>query len=222
MININSVEELKKIKTTDDGHLGLVVHFSASWCEPCSAINTFLESKLSALKGKVLVAQVDCEKHSDICEMEDVDRVPYVLFYRRSNESSLINEPVADVSGAKMDLIEQNLTSLYCPQQNEYSSLNDYLKFLTTRKGIVMFITGSPSRPRCGFTGQLCNLMDELKASYIYYDVMASNEVCEGLKVFAEWPTYPQVYVDGELIGGFDICKELHESGELKKALKLE
>lgn len=50
---------------------------------------------------------------------------------------------------------------------------------------------------------------------------MGDSEVCEGLKTFSDWPTFPQVYVDGDLIGGYDICKELNDRNELKKVLKL-
>ncbi|EPY36510.1 thioredoxin-like protein [Strigomonas culicis] len=106
-------------------------------------------------------------------------------------------------------------------QRSDFAELDDYLKYLTTRKGIVAFITGTPSRPRCGFTGKLCEMLLEEGAQFVFYDVMVDNEVCERLKVYSKWPTYPQVYVDGELIGGWDVCRELKEEGELKASLKL-
>lgn len=64
-------------------------------------------------------------------------------------------------------------------------------------------------------------MLHEMNAPYIYYDIMGDNEVCEGLKAFSDWPTFPQVYVDGELIGGYDICKDLNDRNELRKVLKL-
>lgn len=221
MKKISTLVEFNKLKAETMGaDGGLVVHFSASWCEPCSAVNTHLESAAKAYSGHVTFVEVDCEASADIAESEGVDRVPFVLFYRFSSERGVM-EPVAEVSGAKLESIDLNLRSLYGTQRSSFSSLNEYLKFLTTRPGIVMFITGTPSRPRCGFTGKLCELVESLSAPYTYYDVMASEEVCESLKTYSEWPTYPQVYVDGELIGGWDICKELHDGGELKASLKM-
>eukprot|EP00796_Vickermania_ingenoplastis_P005532 gene5532-3990_t len=207
----------QQLKLASPKTCGLVVHFSAGWCEPCAIINSFLMSKAAQFSGKVTFAEVDGDAHPDICELEGVDRVPLVLFFRMSDTGM---EPVADVSGAQLDNIECNLNSLYGPQREDYATLNDYLKCLTTRPGVVLFITGTPSRPRCGFTSKLCETIEELKVSYLFYDVMGNDEVCEGLKKYAEWPTYPQVYVDGELIGGWDICKQLQDQGELKSTLK--
>lgn len=198
------------------------MHFSASWCEPCAAIRNFLQSKVDSYKGNSIFAEVDCDANPDICKAEGIKAVPVLLFYRKSDSTVLQTAvPVAEVYGAKMEKIEQNLVSLYGSKRSDYDTLEDYLKHLTKRPGIVVFITGSASRPRCGFTEKLCQLLDELKAEYLYYDVMGNEEVCQGLKRFSEWPTYPQVYVDGELIGGFDICKELFENGTLKDSLKL-
>lgn len=224
MISITSLEQFRKLKSSTEGdEQGLVVHFGASWCEPCPAISDFVLQKIASLPVKVSFFFVDCSEHSEISEEADVDRVPFLTFYRKiSAADSAVMEPVANVSGGKLDEIEMNLVSLYTPMKNSYQKLDEYLTFLTKRPGIVLFITGTPSLPRCGFTGQLCRLMSELKASYVYYDVMGDDEVCQALKTFSDWPTYPQVYVDGELIGGWDICKSLHENGELKTTLKIQ
>lgn len=85
----------------------------------------------------------------------------------------------------------------------------------------MLFITGTPSRPRCGFTGKLIELFNDLGVKYTYYDIMANDEVCERLKTYSSWPTYPQLYVEGELIGGLDIIKELHSQGQLLSTLKM-
>ncbi|CAD2214527.1 thioredoxin-like protein [Angomonas deanei] len=224
MQRVSSTQHYHELKTAAKETLGLVVHFSASWCEPCKEVNSFLEKQAASYGSNLIIAEVNCEVHEEICELEGIESVPFISFFRPKNGEL---ERVADVAGAKLDLITLNLVSLYGEkgghgvQRKDFADLDDYLKYLTTRKGIVAFITGSPSRPRCGFTGRLCEVLAELKADFVYYDVMADDEVCERLKVYAKWPTYPQVYVDGELIGGWDICKELHEEGELKSTLKI-
>jgi Grx4 family monothiol glutaredoxin len=227
MQRIGTAEQYATIKKAAESALGLVVHFSASWCEPCKAVNEFLEKEATSYEGRVVFAEVDCERLGDVCENEGVESVPFIAFFRTPIAGEVRHvERVADVAGAKMDLISMNIRSLYGDnggkgvQREDFTSVDDYLKYLTTRKGVVMFITGTPSRPRCGFTGRLCALVQELGVPFTYYDVMASDEVCERLKTYANWPTYPQVYVDGELIGGWDICRELNEEGELKATLK--
>lgn len=216
--HIHTAEELAAVKEEARALSGLVIHFKASWCEPCASVSQVM-AELAQQEASLIVAEVAVEENESLCEAENVDRVPYVLFYRSSGDAM---EPVAHVAGAKLGLVRFNAESLFgCPRSN-FASLNDYLKHLTSKQGIFIFITGTPSQPRCGFTDKLCQLLEELKAPYHYYDVMADNEVCEALKVYSEWPTYPQVYMDGELLGGLDVCQQLHSTGELKKLLKLE
>ncbi|KAG8346548.1 putative thioredoxin-like protein [Trypanosoma vivax] len=220
MRKVASTTDFDKLKGMTN-YLGIVTHFSASWCEPCALVNEMLEAHAKKYEGSVLFVQVDTELLGELCNTECVDCVPFIAFYRRSEKGQ---ERVAHVIGGKSDQIEQNIISLFGnghDTQDSFPDIQSYLKYLTTRSGIVIFITGTPSMPRCGFTAKLITLLDELGANFLYYDVWASDEVCEGLKKFSEWPTYPQVYVDGEFIGGYDICVELKASGELKSVLKL-
>jgi Grx4 family monothiol glutaredoxin len=93
------------------------------------------------------------------------------------------------------------------------------LEALTQRSPVMLFMKGLPSQPRCGFSRQMCNLLDRYDITYDAYDILTNEEVRQGLKEFSDWPTYPQLYIQGEFIGGLDICKELDESGELEKLL---
>ncbi|CCW64862.1 unnamed protein product [Phytomonas sp. EM1] len=230
MIHVSSLESFRALqqRVSSDSFKGLVVHFAAKWCEPCGAVRTALEAAAEAYREVLLFAEVDAEVEGEICELVGVDAVPFVVFYRTTDASSGSEnglEKVAAVAGAKLDLIERNLLSLYGEnggrgsQRGDFDTLDGYLDYLTKRPGVVAFITGTPSHPRCGFTGRLCGLLQTLKVPFVYYDVMASDEVCEGLKRYSNWPTFPQVYVNGVLIGGYDVCKQLHEEGELKSTL---
>lgn len=91
---------------------------------------------------------------------------------------------------------------------------------IISHQRIVLFLTGSPEHPRCRFTVQLVELFDQLGVEYGYFNILTDDEVCEGLKVYSEWPTYPQVYIDGELLGGMDVLKEMMVSGDLTAMLK--
>lgn len=85
---------------------------------------------------------------------------------------------------------------------------------------IVVFLTGTPEMPRCGFTARIVDLFRQFGVNYTSYDILESDEFCEGLKVYADWPTYPQVYVDQKLVGGYDVIKQMAMDGSLVKMLK--
>ena len=80
---------------------------------------------------------------------------------------------------------------------------------------VVLFMKGTPVFPMCGFSAAVVNILSELKVKYSSVNVLDSDEMREGIKKFSNWPTIPQLYVKEEFIGGCDIVKEMHESGEL-------
>lgn len=94
------------------------------------------------------------------------------------------------------------------------------LKLINSHKCIVVMM-GSKEEPICGFSKRLIALFAEYSLDYDSFDISIDAEVCEGLKVLSNWPTFPQVYVHGELIGGLDICMQMHTEGTLKEALGL-
>ena len=82
---------------------------------------------------------------------------------------------------------------------------------------VMIFMKGSPEAPRCGFSADVIDVFDQIGCIYSFKDVLQDWDLREGIKVFSNWPTIPQVYVDGKFIGGCDIVKEMFEKGELKK-----
>ena len=223
MLTISDEGEFRALKQSSPFSRGVVAHFGAGWCAPCTELSAYLADVASGFADDKAVGfvYIDVEKFPDATEAEGVDSVPHVIFYRADPETKALAN-VAEVSGAKMPDIQLNLRSLYGYDPREkHATLDSYLQHLIGRDNIVLFITGTPSRPMCGFTGKLTQLFQELAVPYTFYDIMASAEVCEGLKTFSSWPTYPQVYVDGELVGGLDICAELHKNNQLKSTLKL-
>ncbi|CAF1702561.1 unnamed protein product [Brassica oleracea var. botrytis] len=98
-------------------------------------------------------------------------------------------------------------------------ALNTRLEKLTKSNPVMLFMKGTPEEPRCGFSKNVVNILKEEKVEFGSFDILSDNEVREGLKKFSNWPTYPQLYSNGELLGGADIVIAMHESGELKEAL---
>jgi len=90
-----------------------------------------------------------------------------------------------------------------------------------TSNNVVLFMKGTPQAPQCGFSATVAGILDSLLPSYATVDVLADQSIREGIKEYSEWPTIPQLYVKGEFIGGCDIVKEMHESGQLEEALGL-
>lgn len=84
---------------------------------------------------------------------------------------------------------------------------------------ILLYMKGSPDFPQCGFSGQAVAALNAVGQPYAYVNIFEDPEIREGLKVYSNWPTFPQLYVKGELIGGSDIVIEMYQSGELKTLL---
>ena len=84
---------------------------------------------------------------------------------------------------------------------------------------IMLFMKGNPSMPQCGFSAAVVGILKEVGVPFGSYNILADQELREGLKEFSSWPTYPQLYVDGKLIGGADIVRDLHAKGELQQIL---
>ncbi len=93
------------------------------------------------------------------------------------------------------------------------------IKETVTSNPVVLYMKGSPKFPQCGFSNLATQILDACEAEYTAIDVLQDQEVREGIKQFANWPTIPQLYVKGEFVGGSDILKTMYESGELQTLL---
>ncbi|MGH8148477.1 MAG: Grx4 family monothiol glutaredoxin [Steroidobacteraceae bacterium] len=85
---------------------------------------------------------------------------------------------------------------------------------------VVLFMKGTPDFPQCGFSAQTVAALRACGARFESVDIFEDPELREALKQYSSWPTYPQLYVNGELVGGCDIALEMYRSGELKKLLE--
>jgi monothiol glutaredoxin len=97
--------------------------------------------------------------------------------------------------------------------------LNDRIKNTIESSRIVLFMKGAPDFPQCGFSAQAVAALRAVGAEFAHVNILADPELREGLKAYSSWPTFPQLYINGELIGGCDIVVEMYHSGELKAAV---
>lgn len=84
---------------------------------------------------------------------------------------------------------------------------------------VVLYMKGTPDFPQCGFSGQTVQILDACQAKYMYVNIFEDPELREALKSYSNWPTYPQLYIAGELVGGCDIVTDLYKKGVLAKML---
>ncbi len=102
--------------------------------------------------------------------------------------------------------------------ETSQESLNR-IKGLVEGSPVFLFMKGTPRFPQCGFSANTVAVLNRLGVSFEAFDVLSDPEVREGVKHYAKWPTFPQLYINGELIGGNDIVTEMYETGELQELL---
>lgn len=151
---------------------------------------------------------MDAETTSSAALHFMIESAPTFVLVRNGQEVSRVN-------GSKPDelvhAVETNIS------QEHGQDLKTRLTSLINQRPFMIFIKGSPEAPRCGFTRELLSLLDSHAIEYGYFDILQDETVRQGLKEFSSWPTYPQVYYGGELVGGLDILKEMAESGQLSQ-----
>lgn len=184
-----------------------VVLFLAEWAKESLAARDLLKQ----LNQPHEVIDIETEEGKAKSKEFSVSRVPSVLFLEDGKE----------VRGRIVGYNPQEIIqALQTPLSAQPQSLEERLKSLLNSHSLMLFIKGTPSEPRCGFTSQLFNLFREHGISdYGYFNLLADDQVRQGLKEFSQWPTYPQVYVRGELVGGLDILKEMLADGSFQTML---
>ena len=94
---------------------------------------------------------------------------------------------------------------------------NELIKNEIENNDVCLFMKGTPEAPQCGFSMATSNILKVLEVNFKGVNVLENQNLREGIKVFSDWPTIPQLYINKEFVGGCDIIKEMYESGELKK-----
>ena len=97
---------------------------------------------------------------------------------------------------------------------------NDLIKNEIENNEVCLFMKGTPDAPQCGFSMATSNILKVLEVNFKGIDVLENQNLREGIKVFSDWPTIPQLYIKKEFVGGCDIVKEMYENGELTKLLE--
>lgn len=94
-------------------------------------------------------------------------------------------------------------------------AVHDRIDRLVSDNAVMLFMKGTPLFPQCGFSSKACAILDHLGVEFASVDVLQDAEIRQGIKAYSDWPTIPQLYVNGEFVGGSDIMMEMFEAGEL-------
>ncbi|CAL1263252.1 unnamed protein product [Larinioides sclopetarius] len=214
VLSISGVDELsEKLNSLSERFIVLFFHVEDS--AECNLMNQVITELQNDDKNKnAAVIKINASKDVEICKKYKVTVIPTFVFI---NSKLLGSNVVDNLVGANGPLFSKQFEE----QVGKLKELKDKLKKLIETAPIMLFMKGDRELPRCGFSKQVIALLDKHKISYETFDILGDFEVREGLKKYSNWPTYPQLYVKGELVGGLDILKDLEENGELEETLSL-
>ena len=105
-------------------------------------------------------------------------------------------------------------------QRNEFMDINETIKSQLEENLVILYMKGTPQAPQCGFSARTVQALMACGERFAFVNILDNQELREALKVYSSWPTYPQLYINGELVGGCDIVLEMSESSELAKMVK--
>ena len=97
------------------------------------------------------------------------------------------------------------------------SEIKNKIESMINQNEILLFMKGTPSMPQCGFSAAVVGVLNHMGIKFESVNVLQDQEIREGIKIFSDWPTIPQLYVKKEFVGGCDIIREMHENGELSE-----
>src|ERR1700747_2850199 len=97
--------------------------------------------------------------------------------------------------------------------------IEQFIDSIVKGNDVVLFMKGIPQSPQCGFSAQVVQFLDHLGVAYNSFNVLENPDLRNGIKVYSNWPTIPQLYVKGEFVGGCDIIREMFQAGELQQLL---
>ncbi|CAE6416300.1 unnamed protein product [Rhizoctonia solani] len=226
---VTSPEQFQQLLSADLERVSLL-NFWAEWAEPCKSMNQVVE-ELARTNPQLLTLKIeaDYKSNEDIAESFNIESVPTFLVLKGHNLLSRIDGADAPALTAAIKAHAYQAprglaTSDKTPEAPEPAKkeetteeLNERMRGLMNQSKVVLFMKGNPDAPRCGFSRQTVAILQEQNVEFTHFDILTDESVRQGLKVLNNWPTFPQIIVNGELIGGLDILKDSIESGEFQE-----
>ncbi|KAJ4464946.1 glutaredoxin [Lentinula aciculospora] len=209
-----------------------VLNFWVDWAEPCKQMNA-VTLELARKYPSILFLQIEAEAQSDIAESFDIESVPSLILLRGHTllqrisgaDAPALTNAVAKFAFAP-SVNPQSRTDLHPAKASNVvvgmdpaEDLELRMTRLMNQSKVVLFMKGSPDAPRCGFSRRICGLLQDQKVEFSHFDILSDDGLRQGLKQRNDWPTFPQLIINGEFVGGLDIVQEMVENGEFGEAL---
>ncbi|KAH9070815.1 glutaredoxin [Lactarius deliciosus] len=228
---VESPEQFQSLLSADLNRVSLL-YFWAPWAQPCKQMTEVVE-ELARKYPKLLSLHIEAEAYPEISESFDIESVPAFIVLRGHTlldritgaDASALTKTIAKhldpaVYGVATPPLSQTdkapatgtTTETETPEE-----LERRLRGLMNRSNVVLFMKGTPDVPRCGFSRKICGLLHDRKIEFEHFDILTDESVRQGLKKLNDWPTFPQLIVKGELVGGLDIVQEMADNGELQE-----
>lgn len=242
---LNVVTDVSKFLKEHPNCPHSVLFFWTSWHSPCSQLAPVL-TELSNEHKHVAFYSIDAEAYSDIATTYQVEAVPTIIFCENGIEKQRFEAVLAPILVSHLTkfstqaLNVQKLHSVGVNKQvteekanNEKNTkfpeisgtekeetieeLNARIEKLIHSNAMMLFIKGSPANPKCKFTRAILELLKKQGiVSFGYFDIWQDPKIKEQIKVYSDWATFPQLYINGKLIGGVDVVRDMIEEGEFE------
>ncbi|KAJ3782760.1 glutaredoxin [Lentinula aff. detonsa] len=231
---VTSPSQFQQLLSTDLKRVS-VLNFWAEWAEPCKQINA-VTIELAKKYPSILFLQIEAETQADIAESFDIESVPSLILLRGHTllqritgaDAPALTSAVAKFATgssvnpqSKTDLLPVKASDTVIEKEDPSEDLESRMTRLMNQSQVVLFMKGSPDAPRCGFSRRICGLLRDQKVEFTHFDILSDENVRQGLKKRNDWPTFPQLIINGEFVGGLDIVQEMVENGELAEALSV-
>ncbi|KAJ7734452.1 glutaredoxin [Mycena metata] len=228
LIAVTDAEHFQSLLSADLTRVSLL-NFWAPWAAPCAQMNTVV-AELAKKHPGILALNVEAEEQADIAESFDIEAVPSFVVLRGhtllariagADAPALTKAITTHAAGPVPTLTPKAQTNVQppAPANETPEQLDARMRALMTQSKVVLFMKGNPDEPRCGFSRKISALLREQGVQFSSFDILQDDDVRQGLKKLNDWPTFPQLIVNGELVGGLDIVQEMVESGEFKEVV---
>lgn len=236
LVEISDKDQFSKLTAENDKLI--VLYFHTPWASPCiqmnKVINTLADS--NQYSNNTTFLSINADDFPEISDLFDITAVPYFViikngtilkeltgadpkefvtaldsFASTNNNINNIqnNNDINNNNNPNPNFTNDSANSNHTlPQDETPEQLNARLHKLTTAAPIMLFMKGTPSAPQCGFSRQMVAILREHQVRFGFFDILKDDSVRQGLKNFSDWPTFPQLYINGEFQGGLDIIKE--------------
>jgi Grx4 family monothiol glutaredoxin len=213
-----------------------IINFYANWAAQCKDMNKAFD-ELSKKYPSISFVKLEAESYPEFSEEHAIAAVPTFIIFKHGKAHDRIEGANVPLLNSTVEKYAKESVSAakYVPPKTSalnghseaasslnHDALNKKLQELVNSYPVMLFIKGTPQQPRCGFSSQIVEILNSLKVAYGSYNILANEQIRQGMKKFSNWPTFPQLYIKGEFIGGLDIVKEMVETKELQALLPTE